>query len=192
MLYLEARNRCESVEIMMMSRIQRFFMTFVCSEDFLEMDFKDLLNWLQVESIRVNIEVEVFYSAARWLLHDWEHRKKYLSPVMELVRFGLLEPWRIVDFRKNENQGKLSILLDDEEVQKMLESSLSYAVYRLSCDDSSERFSDFLSRFNFKRLHPRNVMVDNVWQRNFKHTSYSFDQFEEYLKIIRSNVKTDF
>lgn len=190
LLYLEAKYcRCEKVQLMMMSRVQKFFMTVVCSEEFLMMEPYEIHKWLGLDSIGINSEVDVFYSAARWLLHDWELRKEYLMSLMKLVRFGLIEPWRIVEYRMNKNMEKLTQLLANDELQANLESSLSYAVYRVSCnDDSSERFADFLSRFGFKRFYSRDLMIDPLWQRAFKNSSYSYDHFEEYLNIVRSNA----
>jgi BTB And C-terminal Kelch len=143
LLYLEAKYcRCEKVQHMMMSRVQKFFMTVVCSEEFLTMEPHEIHSWLKLDSIGINSEVDVFYSAARWLLHDWEIRKDYLISLMKLVRFGLIEPWRIVEYRMNKNMGKLTELLINDQLQCMLETSLSYAAYRNSCNnDSSERFA---------------------------------------------------
>lgn len=174
---------------MMISRVQRFFMTVVCSEEFLTMEPYEIHNWLKLDSIGINSEVDVFYSAARWLLYDWELRKEHLMSLMKLVRFGLIEAWRIVDYRMNNKMGNLTELLRNDELQTMLESSMCYSAYRISCnDDSSERFADFLSRFGFQRLYSRDLMLDPLWQRSFKDSPYTFEQFEEYLAIIRSNA----
>lgn len=59
MLYLEARLwKCEKVQDMMMHRVQRFFITVVCSEDFLEMEPEEVQNWLKLDTIGINAEVE--------------------------------------------------------------------------------------------------------------------------------------
>ena len=175
----------------MMSRVQKFFLTLVCSEDFLAMEPYEIQEWLKLDSIGINTEVEVFYIAVRWLMHDWEQRQKHLISLMKLVRFGLLEPWRIVEFRLKSNARSLTEILNDDKVQKILESSLSYSAYRSSNDESSEQFADFLSRFGFERLYSRDLMIDKIWQRMFKHTQYTYDHFEEYLNIIRSNANVN-
>lgn len=188
-LYLEAKLcGCEIVRDMMMNRVQRFFLTVVCSEEFLEMESREVMKWLILDSVGINSEVEIFYSAARWLLHDWGERKFHLLDLMRLVRFGLIAPWRIVEFRMNKNMRKLTEILKNDELQSMLESSLSYATY-LSCfpDDSCHQFSDFLIRFDFKRLHPRDTF-DSQWQTQYRHSPYKFEDFEKYLDTLRVNA----
>lgn len=104
LLYLEAKLwKSKEIESMMMARVQRFFMTFVASEDFLLLDPDEVKLWMKLDTIAINTEVEVFYCAARWLLHDWDERKNHLMDLMKLVRFGLIKPWRrvfakLVDF----------------------------------------------------------------------------------------------
>lgn len=190
LLYLEAKYcKFKEVQLVMMVRIQKFFMTVVCSDEFLMMDAAEIHSWLELDSIGVNSELDVFHSVVRWLLHEWEFRKEFLVNLMEVVRFGVIEPCKIVEFRINKNMGKLTEILADKELQKMLEKSLSYATYRNSCnDDSSERFADFLSRFGFKRLFSRNLMIDPIISKNFGDFPFTFDQFEEYLSIIRQNA----
>lgn len=187
LLYLEAKqSNCEKVQNMMIARVQQFFMIVVCSEEFLKMDLSEIVNWLKLDSIAVNSEVDVFFSAARWLLHDWEARKDHVGGVMINVRFGLDEPWRICEFRLNKNEGKLKKILENSELQKMLESSLSYSTYR-KCfqDESCEQFQDFLTRFELKRLFPRETPKFD-WQSKYMGSAYTFERFEECLKDLRS------
>lgn len=173
---------------MMMHRVQQFFMTVVCSEEFLEMEPEEIKKWLILDSIGVNSEVEIFYAAVRWLLHDWNKRKIHMSDFMKLVRFGLIAPWRIVEFRMNKNMGKLTEILKNDELQTILESSLSYATYR-NCfqDETCFQFTDFLERFNFVRLHPRDNF-DSLWQTPYRNSHYKFEDFEKYLDSLRANA----
>lgn len=191
LLYVEAKLcGCEKVKDMMMHRVQQFFMTVVCSEEFLEMEPDEIQKWLNLDSIGINMEVEVFYAAALWLFHDWEERKSNLLVLMKCVRFGLISPWRIVEFRLNKNMGRLTEILRNSELQIILESSLSYATYR-SCfqDYSCAQFNDFLHRFDFQRLHPRENF-NSQWQTLYKNSSYRFEDFEEYLRILKANAFT--
>lgn len=82
----------------------------------------------------------------------------------------------------NKNTGKLQTILEDNELQAILESSLSYSTYR-NCfpDESSAQFTDFLSRFGFKRIVQRDLMVDQIWQAHFKDSRYSYEEFCNYL-----------
>lgn len=192
LLYLEAKLwKCDKVKAMMMHRVQRIFMTVVSCEEFLTMEPQEIKNWLTLDSIGINAEVEVFYAVSRWLLHAWTERKKHLMELMMVVRFGLIPPWRIVEFRMKK-PGTLKDILDDPALQQMLESSLSYSIYRNSfSDDSSEQFADFLSRFGFQRLYSRDLMIDPLWQTHFKDSAYTYEHFEAYLNMIRANALTN-
>lgn len=189
LLYLEAKQwNFEKVKAMMMHRVQQFFMTVVCTQEFLHMEQDEIQNWFKLDSIGISSEVDVFYSAARWLLYDWGDRQKYLMDVMQHVRFGLLEAWRIVEFRMNKNMDKLQPILDNAEFQKMLESSLSYSIYHNSFkDDSSEQFTDFLIRFGFKRLRQREVFYETCLAKD---SAYTYGQFENYLKDLALSAFT--
>ena len=186
LLYIEAKqSNCEKIQSMMISRVKQFFMTVVCTEEFLNMDLTEIVNWLKLDSIAVNSELDVFYSAVRWLLYDWDDRKNYLMDVMKQVRFGLIEPWRICEFRLNKNVEKLKKVLENNQLQSTLSSNLSYSTYR-NCfqDDLSEQFQDFLTRFEFKRLFPReNLNYD--WQTKYKGSTYTYERFEECLIDLR-------
>ncbi|CRK88723.1 CLUMA_CG002779, isoform A [Clunio marinus] len=185
LLYQEAKLwKCTKVQNMMIQRVQRFFMTVVCSEEFLIMEPNEVMNWLRLDSIGINMEVEVFYAAARWMLFNWNDRKVYLMDLVKLVRFGIIDPWRIVEFRMNKKMGKLEVILNNSDFQDTLESSLSYSTYR-NCfnDDSHDQFNDFLKRFNFKKIYPRDQMIDPMWQEYYKQTPYTFQHFEDYLKM---------
>lgn len=188
MLYLEANFLdCDQVKTLMMNRVQKFFLTFVSCEDFVLLDQDEIVKWLKLDSMGLNSEIEVFYAACRWILHDWNSRKHLLNKLISCVRFGLAEPWRIVELRMNKNQGRLKEILDDQNLQEILEKSLSYSTYR-SCfpEDGSEKFYDFLHRFNLEELHPRTAMKDPNFER-FKESRYTFADFEEYLKITRGD-----
>lgn len=189
LLYLEAKMwGCDKVKDMMVNRVHRFFLTAVSTEDFLLMDASEVRNWLKANSIGINSEVEAFYVAARWLLHDWDERKIHLTTLMKTVRFGLVEPWRIVDFRRNSNMNKLTVILNNKELQDLLEASMSYSVYRSSFkDDSSPHFQNFLQRFGFERLYPRDS-PEPTW--TFGSSAYSFDEFEDYLSRLRAEAFT--
>lgn len=127
---------------------------------------------------------------ARWILYDWDFRKIYISELAKCVRFGIIEPWRIVEYRMtNKSVGKLDAILKNDDLQRTLDQSLLYSTYR-NCfsSDSSEQFTNFLLRFGFNKLHFRGQVIDPVWQKHFKATQYNYQQFEEYLNLIRLNA----
>lgn len=189
LLYLEAKqSNHDKIQNMMINRVQQFFMIVVCSEEFLLMDSIEISDWLKLDSIAVNSEVDVFYSACRWLLHDWNERKIYLVELMKHVRFGLIEPYRICELRMNKNMCKLKPILENSELQKMLEVGLSYATYWNSFpDDQSKHFQDFLRRFELKRLFNRELL-DYQWQIKYEGATYTYEGFEECIKEFSSKA----
>ncbi|KAL7040076.1 hypothetical protein ACKWTF_000253 [Chironomus riparius] len=190
LLYKEARTwKYEKIQSMMMKQVKKIFLTVIATHDFVKMDKDEVKQWLQLENIGINSEVEIFYAAARWLLHDWNERQKYLMELMMQVRFGLFPSWRIVILRKNENTGKLQELLKNQELQKYLEDSMSYSIYR-SCFEATDypRFADFLCRFGYQQLFEREVIYDSYWQKWYKKSLYTFEDFLNYLKYIKSNA----
>jgi BTB And C-terminal Kelch/BTB/POZ domain len=191
LLYKEALKwNYEKIRLLMMKHVKNFFLTLVGSLDFLRMELEEVTSWLQLDTIGINSEVDVFYSACRWLLHNWDEREKHLMIVMRCVRFGLFAPWRIVELRKrNRFSEKLKCIMKSEELQKHLEASMSYAAYkRCFNDEYCEQFSDFLVRFKLERLFQRELIIDPLWQERYKNSIYTFDDFENYLEAIKANA----
>lgn len=79
-------------------------------------------------------------------------------------------------------------ILEEKDLQPIFESSLSYSSYR-NCfpDESSEQFTDFLSRFGFERLYSRDFMIDEIWQTSFKDSRYTYEDFCNYLSLSTMN-----
>lgn len=68
--------------------------------------------------------MEVLMSAVRWLMYDWEDRKKYMLEVLRCVRFGLIAPWQLVDIKRNPENPEFIELMSYPEVQKMVDDGL--------------------------------------------------------------------
>lgn len=190
LLYIEAKKFQHSmIQKLMLTRICRFFLTAVSTRDFLEFNIEECKSFFESNNIGVNSEVDVFYSAVRWLLHNWEERQIHLKDLMSCVRFGLIVPWQIVEFRLNKKSESLQEILKNADLQEMLDSGLSYSTYRCSvdCDESSEHFNDFLVRFEFKRQYSRQLIDDAFWKEKFAHKFYRYEDFENYLACIGKN-----
>lgn len=78
-----------------------------------------------VLSLSMFSEMEVFMSAARWLLEDWNGRKQYLPQVMNCVRFGLMNPLELVDIRKNPESPEFLKITEDATIQKYIDDGLA-------------------------------------------------------------------
>lgn len=64
-------------------------------------------------------------SAVRWLLGDWESRRKYVTEVMSSIRFGLIPPCQLVDIRRNPANKEFLLVTQDEKVSHMIEDGLA-------------------------------------------------------------------
>jgi hypothetical protein len=192
LLFKEARE-CgyEKVQRMAMQEVSSFFLTVVCSLDCVTLTLGEVMYMLQLDNIAVNSEIDVFYAAARWLLHDWNARKKHQMEVMQNIRFGLIDSSRIVILRQNESCGRLSELLRNKELQKALKEALNYAIYRERFETSDfPVFENFLIRFGYTRLFERRLIIDPYWQERHERLLYSFEDFINYLKFIKANALT--
>lgn len=191
LLYRDAKERkIEMVQTLMRQQVKKYFLTVVATRDFLEMDADEVANWLRMDSVGVNCEVEVFFVAARWLLHEWEVRKKYVMYLIKHIRFALLEPWRVIEYKRNEMTGELREILKNQELQKFFENDIYYSVYR-NCfkDEYSNYFCDFLFRFGYKRIFQRDLINDPYWRETFNGSPYMYEDFRRYISFIRSNHK---
>lgn len=70
-------------------------------------------------------EMEILMSAVRWLMHDWENRKKHMLEVLKCVRFGLIAPWQLVDVKRNPENPEFMELMSYPEIQKMVDDGLA-------------------------------------------------------------------
>lgn len=64
-------------------------------------------------------------SAAKWLLENWDERKKYLPRVMTCVRFGLMNPPELIDIRKNPESPEFLRITEDTRIQKFIEDGMA-------------------------------------------------------------------
>jgi hypothetical protein len=69
--------------------------------------------------------MEVFMSAVRWLMYEWQHRKMYVNDVMACIRFGLLAPWQIIDIQRNPTNPEFIQVTSFTEVKKHVEDGLA-------------------------------------------------------------------
>ena len=65
-------------------------------------------------------------SAVRWLMYNYEERKQYLERIMRCVRFGLIEPWQLVDIRLNPENPEFIEVTSCPEVHRLVEEGLAY------------------------------------------------------------------
>ncbi|KRF97833.1 uncharacterized protein Dwil_GK26905 [Drosophila willistoni] len=78
-------GRLMDLDTLMMHRIKCFFLTFVASREFISLPLENVCALLKSDELAVNTEKEVYFSAIRWLTHDWPARKEYVTTVLKTL-----------------------------------------------------------------------------------------------------------
>ncbi|KAJ9584064.1 hypothetical protein L9F63_021601, partial [Diploptera punctata] len=178
LLYLEAKKiGNNSVMEMMIPRIMKFFLTLVSSKDFLDLSVDQLCIILRSNYICVHCEMEVFMSAVRWLMQEWDVRKEYVIEVMGCVRFGLIAPWQLVDIRRNAENPEFVEITSNTQVQKLVEDGLAYAIIK-HWHGNSEAYYHWIDMLNLTEPTQRNWLED-------KKTYVTYREFLRDLDIYR-------
>lgn len=126
-LYWEARSFNESdIQELMLMRIQKYFLTLVATKEFLELTCEEVCSFLSLNTIGVRKESDVFYSALKWLNHNWEDREEYAMDVMKCVRFTLMAPWELTELRKNNKSLEVQKITIIRGVLEMIDKALRY------------------------------------------------------------------
>ncbi|XP_068156837.1 kelch-like protein 7 [Drosophila tropicalis] len=113
---------------LMISRIQKFFLLAVTTEEFLQLEHQHVHQLLDSSNVCVNSEMEVYMSALRWLNHDWEQRKEHAVLIMGAVRFSLMPPWFTTSLKAKQSDYVQQELVDNPEILNMINLGLSYSV----------------------------------------------------------------
>ncbi|KAH8335151.1 hypothetical protein KR074_003185, partial [Drosophila pseudoananassae] len=131
-IYLLARNdQCEDVMSMMLGRIRKSFLPLVASSEFLEFDANEVAFLLAQDTICVNSEDEVFFSAVYWLEHCWEERKKDVAFVMSSVRFAHISPWLRLSLSNRKENIIIREIMQNDEVMVYLWEANKYCQARM-------------------------------------------------------------
>ncbi|XP_073985240.1 uncharacterized protein isoform X2 [Rhodnius prolixus] len=172
-LFMDAsRLKQQKIMDLMVPRIKAFFLHLVSAKEFLELNVEDLTVFLQSNYAIIHCEMEMFMSAVRWLMHNWEERCHYLSIVMQCIRFGLMTPSQLVDIRKNPESPEFLKITQDKAVQKMIDDGMAYAV------ENSSVKSDHLQRCNLLKL-------DVPQPRNFSKETKDYKTYNDFLKFLQ-------
>lgn len=79
--------------------------------------------------------MDIFDAAIRWLLYDWQNRKRHTIKVMSTIRFGLLTPLQLTQMRylaEDDEAPDFKKIFGFECVKKLLEEGLTYAILKQS------------------------------------------------------------
>ncbi|XP_014606713.1 PREDICTED: uncharacterized protein LOC106788191 [Polistes canadensis] len=181
LLYMEAKkiNNTPVMELMV-PRIMKFFLILVSTKDFLELSIEELCLLLKSNYICVNSEMEVLMSAVRWLMHDWENRKKYMLEVLKCVRFGLIAPWQLVDVKRNPENPEFIELMSYPEVQKMVDDGLAFVIIKYWYGNQTEDYYHWIDLLGL--IEPTN--------RNWAGEDKNYVTYREFLLYLEEYQKT--
>ncbi|GLH00303.1 Beta-scruin [Gryllus bimaculatus] len=101
-------------------------------------------------------EIEVFMSAVRWLMHDWERRKLYLCDIMKCIRFGWIAPWQLVDIRRNPENPEFMRVTSQPDVQQLIEDGLSYAIIKYWYGNQTQDYYHWIDLLGLQEPSQRN------------------------------------
>ncbi|EDW68271.1 kelch-like protein 26 [Drosophila virilis] len=128
-LYLQAvPYETSTLQSLLLTRISRFFLSAVATVEYLKLKPEQVYDMLRTSIISVNSEMEVFMSAFRWMMYDWEARKAHTELLMRAVRFNLMPAWYILSLKTKQTLPELKELLDNPVVQSAINVGLSYTV----------------------------------------------------------------
>ncbi|XP_064536627.1 kelch-like protein 26 [Drosophila montana] len=133
----------------MLLRIQCFFLTLVASVEFVELPLQHVRCLLSSVNVAVNSEKEIFFSAVRWLNHDWAARAKHTLDIMETVRLLLLPRTFIMELQAPTDEPSLNCIIEMPEFQQIIYEA--YSAYTLLIfNDGSELFGQLYDIFKIE------------------------------------------
>lgn len=118
----------EMLKALMLTRVNRFFLTAVTTTEYLNLTAEQVYAMLTTSVLAVNSEMEVLMSALRWMMYDWEERKKHKLFLMQAVRFNLMPAWYILSLKTKQKMPELAEILEEPVIQDALNAGLSYSV----------------------------------------------------------------
>ncbi|KYM96591.1 Kelch-like protein 26 [Cyphomyrmex costatus] len=188
LLYLDAKkiNNTAVMELMV-PRIMKFFLMLVSTKDFLELSVDELCLLLKSNYICVNSEMEVLMSAVRWLMHDWNERKRNMLEVLKCVRFGLIAPWQLVDVKRNPENPEFMELMSYSEVQKMVDDGLAFVIIKYWYGNQTEDYYHWIDLLGLNEPTNRNWAGED---KNYVTYREFLLYLEEYQKTNISELKT--
>ena len=179
-VFLEAKRfNAKCLQSFMVGKISKIFLTFVASKEFLECTLDEALEFFKSNRIAINSEVDMIFTAIRWLLYKWPRRKNNIKQILKQIKFELIVPWQLVEFKKYPQQ--LGPIFHPIEIQTAIDEALSYQSTRQLQTFSDEHLSERL-------IVSRRIIDDPLWQgfdfdRN-SNVHVGYNNFKEYLKKL--------
>ena len=78
---VELKEKCREV-------INENFSVVMETEDFLNLDMKQVMEWVSSDDVIVNAEEDIFQGIVKWVSHDKSEREKYFPGLLHLIRLS--------------------------------------------------------------------------------------------------------
>ncbi|KAH8419890.1 hypothetical protein KR009_003500, partial [Drosophila setifemur] len=194
---------------LMLARLRNFFLPLVGSPEFLELPVEALEQLLKRNSIGVNSEMEVFFTALRWLGHRPRRvpeRLQHLRRLMGCVRFEYLPMSFLFSLRESCQRADkrdlfrpdpvLLALNSDPQTLAKLEDAMAFIGTRCQYDDT-DQFLSICARHSIKLTLPRHWLYHrqcpyHLTKLVFPHRhSFTASDFGEFLASLQEDWAGD-
>lgn len=190
-LYMEAKTfRSYIVKGMMFSRIVKYFLIMVSRVEFVEFELGEVVAFLSSNTIGVNNELEVLMSGIRWLLHDWNNRKKHMLEVVKCTRFFYLSPLEVLDLQdicahEPFDNEVLNEFIKNSELGEIVKSVLAFLVAEPWSEGNHIRRSELYKILDQNEPEPR-CWISDPLKKEFHGTNIhvAYTMFKNYLQKL--------
>lgn len=195
MLYYESINMEQhDIRKLMLPRISKFFLIAVAFKDFLILPFEIIFEILSSSTIAVHSEIEILYTAIRWLGFAEEKREQYIFQILECVRFTRIPPVQLIRLSK-------TMLLDSDEdpyfikimimprVQSIVLNTTTFLTMVAAQQEVGIKpdIETLLKNYKLKKEMFRLRLTDD--EKAIFHYAYtthaSYNSFKKYLRFLR-------
>ncbi|CAG7828799.1 unnamed protein product, partial [Allacma fusca] len=93
----------------------------------------ELMTLIDSDEVKIQSELQIYDTALRWLLYDWNVRSEFAVVVMRCVRFGLLSPQQLTQIEhcaEAANTPDYCKIYCIPEIKKMLQDGLTFSILR--------------------------------------------------------------
>ncbi|KAM8712173.1 hypothetical protein ACLKA7_012662 [Drosophila subpalustris] len=189
-MYIEAKSHpaLDIVRNLMLTRIQKFLLTFVATRDFLDVPLKHLVYLLSSDDICINTEVEILFIIVRWLGHDWKARQSNVANLIGCIRFNLMPLWYLLCVRRLETHKLIRQLVRLPKVDDIFNEAIAQITSSIYEEKMGENSMDhaFITRNAQQRRWIRDEacpyfhLIGCPYTRNI-----NYSQFESYLTLLQ-------
>ena len=122
--------------------------------------------------------------AIRWLDHDFPVREKFLIALFKCIRFGLLVPWMLIEFKKYPEE--LNHIFGRKEILELVDEAISYITIKNYRNGNPKEIK--FKYLNPKEQNERQIIRDSLWLDSTSSTNINqnYDNFKKYLQNIKT------